>query len=216
MVANMLVGLLLAFLGLLVCFAGLRVFFITLPIVGFISGFYLGAAGIAAAFGEGFLSSLTAIFAGIVLGLIFAVLSYLFWYIGALLAAGSVGAFIGSGLMNALGIETDWIVFLAATTGGIILFALALILALPVYVVIVNTALFGAAGVIAGVLLLFNQIDRVHLGYGLVWAMIEASLFWLIVWIALSAVGMVLQLRTVAAVRLPEDRWVPARAVPAE
>lgn len=216
MVANMLIGLLLAFLGLVVCFAGLRVFFVALPIIGFVSGFYVGAAGIAAMFGEGFLSSLTGISAGLVLGLVFAMLSYLFWYVGALLAAGSAGALIGSGFMNAIGIETDWIVLLAAATGAVLLFALAFILALAIYVVIVNTAFVGAAGVIAGVLLLFNQIDRVHLGYGLVWAMIEASWFWLIVWIALSAVGMVLQLRTVAAVTLPEDRWVPARAVPAD
>lgn len=216
MVENILVGLLLGFFGLVVCFVGLRAFFIVLPVIGFFTGFFVGAAGTAAIFGESFLSSVIAVFAGLVVGLVFAVLSYLFWYVGALLAAGSAGALIGSGLMNLIGIETDWIVFTAAAIGGILVFVLALIIALPIYVVIVNTALVGSAGVIAGVLLIFNQIDIAHLGYGLVWAMIENSWFWLIVWLALAGVGIVVQLQTVPAVALPPDRWVPARAAPAE
>lgn len=216
MAADILVGLVIGFIGLVVCFAGLRVFFVALPATGFVLGYFVGADAIRAILGGSFLSSLTGAIVGLIVGIVFAVLSYLFWYVGALLSAGASGALIGSALMHAIGVNAGWVVFIAAAIAGILVFVLAFFVALPIYVVIVNTAFLGAAGVITGVLLIFSQITRADLGYGVAWAMIEKSWFWLIAWAVLVAIGLVVQLQTVAAITLPEDRWEPARPAPAK
>jgi hypothetical protein len=207
---DVVVGILVGLFGLLLCFAGLRVFFIALPFLGFIAGFFVGAAGVTAIFDEGFLSSLTGIIVGLIVGLVFGLLAYLLWYVGALLAAGSTGALLGSALMNAIGVDSGWAVFIAAAIGAVLLFVVAFILALPIYVVIVNTAFVGAAGVITGILLIFNQFDRADLGYGLAWATIEESWLWAIAWLVLAVLGVLTQLRSIAVITLPEDRWTTA------
>lgn len=210
--ADILVGALLGAVGLYVCFAGLRAFLIILPIIGFISGFFAGAAGVSAIFGDGFLSSVTGIGVGLVVGLVLAVLSYFLWYVGALLAAGSTGALIGSGIMNGIGVDSGWVVFIGAAIGAVLVFAIAFMLALPVYVVIVNTAFLGASGAVAGLLLVINQVDRADVGYGLAWATIEESWLWLIAWLVLAVAGMFTQVQSIANITLPEDRWASANA----
>jgi hypothetical protein len=207
---DIVVGILVGLFGLLLCFAGLRIFFIALPFLGFIAGFFVGAAGIAAIFGDGFLSTLSGVLVGLLVGVVFAVLSYLLWYVGALLSAGASGALIGSGLMSLFGVDSGWVIFIASAVGAVLLFVIALILALPVYIVIINTAFIGAAGVITGILLIFNQVNRSELEYGAAWATIEESAFWLIAWMALAVIGVLAQLRVIANVTLPDDRWAPA------
>lgn len=215
MVWDLLIGILLGLFGLIVCFAGLRVFFIALPIIGLIVGFFVGAAGVGAILGDSFLSGVLAVVVGIIIGLVFGVLAYLLWYVGALLAAGSTGALIGSGLMHAFGVDSGWVVFIAAATGFVLLFVIAFLLALPIYVVIVNTAFVGAAAVITGVLLIFNQFNRAELEYGLAWATIEESWLWAIAWLVLAVLGVLAQLRSISTVTLPEDRWTTASPSPA-
>jgi hypothetical protein len=166
---------------------------------------------VTAIFGDGFLSTVTGWVFGIVVGLIFAVLSYLVWYVGAIIAAGSVGALAGSGLMNAFDVDTDWIVFLAAAAGAVLVAFAALVLALPVWVVIFSTALAGAAGVIDGVMLVFDQIDLEDQERGAVWAMIDDSWFWLIVWAVIAGLGFAFQIRSIAEAVLPDDRWTRAQ-----
>lgn len=212
MMADILVGALLGAVGLYVCFAGLRTFLIVLPVVGFISGFFIGAAGVRSIAGESFLAGLTGAVVGLLVGLLLAALSYFLWYVGALLAAGSTGALFGSAIMNALGVDSGWGVFIGAAIGWIVVFAIAFMLALPVYVVIVNTAILGASGAVTGLLLLLNQFDRADLGYGLAWATIEESWLWLVAWLVLAVAGMFAQLNSISNITLPEDRWASAHA----
>src|SRR5215211_3370627 len=101
-------------LGLGVTFLGLRLFFIMLPIWGFIAGFYVGAEGFTVVFGDSCLSTVTGWVLGFFIGILFALLAFLFWYVGAIIAIGSVGATFGSGLMAAINVDTDWVVFLVA------------------------------------------------------------------------------------------------------
>ena len=210
---DFLLGLVAILLGLAVCFLGLRLWFIMLPIWGFVAGFFIGAGAFTAIFGDGFLSTATSWVVGFFFGLIFAVLSYLIWYVGAIIAAGSLGALLGSGLMAAFDVDNDWIVFIAAATGAILVALFALITALPVFVVAISTAAAGATAVIAGVMLVFDQIDNEQLERGATWAMIDDSWFWLIVWAVLAAIGIGFQLRPVEQMVLPEDRWTRASQV---
>jgi hypothetical protein len=59
-------------------------------------------------------------------------------------------------------------------------------------------------------LLIFNQFDRADLGYGLAWATIEESWLWAIAWLVLAVLGVLTQLRSIAVITLPEDRWTTA------
>jgi hypothetical protein len=214
---DIIVGIIAVAVGAAICFAGLRLWFALLPLWGFVAGFFVGAAAITAIFGDGFLSTVTGWVVGAVVGVVFALLSYLIWYIGAILAAASVGALIGSGLMAAFDVTNEWVIAIVAAVVGV-LFALgALIVALPVYVVIVNTAVVGAIAITSGVMLLFNRIDLDELDNGASWALINESWFWLLVWAALAIAGAVAQLRSMADAVLPEERWVraePGAAVP--
>ena len=70
------------FFGAVVAFAGYRFFLVLLPIWGFFFGFGLGAQTIQALFGEGFLSTITSWAVGFGVAVVFAGLSYLFYFIG--------------------------------------------------------------------------------------------------------------------------------------
>jgi hypothetical protein len=207
---DIIIGLILALMGVAVCFSGLRVFFVVLPVIGFVLGFYAGAAGVAIALGEGFLASFTGILMGLLVGVLFATISYAFWYIGALLSAGSTGALVGSWWMSAMGVE-GWIAFLFTMLIAVLFFGVAFMLALPIYVVVVNTAFLGAVATVAGVMLVFNQLGPADLGSATAWRTIEQSAFWLLVWFGLMTVGIVSQLRLLRTLTLPKDPWTPAK-----
>jgi hypothetical protein len=208
---DVLVGLLALVLGAAVCFLGLRIWFVLLPIWGFIAGFFLGADFVTAAFGDGFLSTVTGWIIGIVVGIALAVLSYFIWYAGAIIVAASVGALIGSGLMRAFDVNTDWVVFIVALAGAILFGLIALLINFPVYIVIINTALAGAVAAVTGAMLILNRIDLDELENGPAWAFISESWFWVLVWIVVAALGMGYQLTTLEEAAFPEDRWTRSR-----
>ena len=74
---GLLLGALAIGIGLAFAFWGFRVFLVLLPIWGFFAGFLLGANGVQYIFGEAFLATATGWVVGFLLGLLFAVLSYL-------------------------------------------------------------------------------------------------------------------------------------------
>lgn len=210
---DILFGLLAIAIGAAVCFAGLRLWFWLLPVWGFVIGFLGGAALISWLFdNHGFLSTTLGIVVGIVVGIGAALISYLWWYIGAILAAGSAGAMLGSTLFAAIGIDNSVVLFIVGLVFAV-LFALgALILALPVYMVVINTAIAGATVVIAGFLLVFDQLDRGEIGSLAAWTKIHDNWLLWIVWVVLAGAGIAAQLSIIRQVTLPEDRWtkVPA------
>lgn len=206
---GILAGVVLLALGALICFAGLRVFIIALPIWGFLAGFYVGAAAVQSIFGGGFLSTLTSWIGGVVIGLLAAAVSYLVWYVGVIIAAASVGALLGSGLLAALGVQAEWLVIMVSLVFAVVAAIASVILAAPVYVVMVSTAAAGAAALIAGVLLMVNTIDLAELERGATWAIISASWWWLLIWVVLAVTGLVAQWRLTVEPRFPSDRWRP-------
>ncbi len=211
---DLLVGIILIALGGFLALAGLRVFFIALPIMGFIVGMAGGLALMDHLFDNRFLSTTTGIIVGIVLGIVGAVISYMFWYVAIILGAAFIGASLGSGLMNAFNVNSQLLILAAAVVGAIILGLMTVLLDLPIYWVIVNTAFVGATILIAGVMLALNRIDRVDLGYGTVWAAIDESWFWVIAWVVVAAVGIGAQLSMITQAALPQEKWTklePAR-----
>ena len=214
-----LVGIILALIGLAVCFLGLRFWFILLPVFGAITGFFVGARVMQDIFGTGFLATTTSWIVGIIMAIVLALLSYFIWYAGAIIMAGAVGASLYSGLLHALFTNPwGWVLFIVALIGAIIFAVGALILNLPIYIIIVNSALIGAALAVAGLLTIFGTIEVTELANGAALAVVNetklgnASWLWVVAWIVVAAVGMYYQLRGVAETRLPEEKWVPAKA----
>ena len=216
---QVIIGILLALVGLGVCFFGLRYWFILLPVFGAVTGFFVGARVVQEVFGTGFLSTGVSWIVGIIVGLVFALLSWFVWYAGAIIMAGAVGASLFSGILHAI-FTNPWgiVLFVVALIGAVLFAAIALFLNLPIYIVIVNSALGGAALAVAGVLVLIGNIAVQELSTGATVAVADevrfqgAGIFWYIVWIVLAILGMLFQVQSVASVTLPEDKWVPARA----
>jgi hypothetical protein len=133
--------------------------------------------------------------------------------------AGAVGASLFSGIMHALFTHPwGWTLFIVALIGAVIFAAIALILNLPIYIVIVNSALGGASLAIAGLLTVMGRITIAELANGATVAVIDESRFqgagwlWVLLWLVVAVVGIFFQLQSIASVRLPEERWVPAQA----
>ncbi len=211
---DLLVGIILIVLGGFLALAGLRVFFIALPIMGFIVGMSGGLALMDHLFDNRFLSTTTGIIVGIVLGIVGAAISYIYWYVAIVLGAAFIGASLGAGLMNAFNVNSQFVILVVAVIGAIILGLMTVLLDLPIYWVIVNTAFVGATILIAGAMLALNRVDRVDLGYGTVWAAIDESWFWVIAWVVVAAVGIGAQLSMITQAALPQEKWTklePAR-----
>lgn len=207
---DFIVGVSVLLVGSAICCLGLRLWFITLPIWSFFAGFFIGADLVTAIAGDGFLSTVAGWIVGVAVGIGFALVAYYVWYAGQIIAAGSLGALLGSGLMAAVGVDSGWIVFLMAVLGAGVIALAALALDIPKYLVAFSTALAGAAAVVAGLLLIFGRADLEHFDLGVAWTMIDDSWFWLIVWAVVAAVGLSAQMRGMAELDLPKNRWTRA------
>jgi hypothetical protein len=191
------IGLLALLLGVAFCFAGYRFFRILIPIWGFFAGFSLGAEGVLALFGGGFLSTVTSWVIGLVVGLVIAVLAYLFYYAAVVILGGSVGYSIGTGFIALLGLSpTGFIAVIVGLVVAVVLALLIIVLNLPRILIIVFSALGGAGTILAGILLMLQRIPLEYLGYESVSAFIRNSWFWLIVWLVVAGAGMFVQWRT--------------------
>jgi hypothetical protein len=209
---DILLGLLLIVFGLSIAFMGAAVFFAILPMLGFVTGFFVGAALIQAIWSDGFLSTVAGWVVGFVFGVLFASVAYLWWYAGLLLAAGSLGALVGSGLARAMGQDSGTWHFLLALIGFIAFMAVAYVLKLPIYVLIVSTAVSGASLLVIGILLVFNRVDRADVAYGTASALIAESWWWTFMALMVAVVGAGAQLAMRERIRLPNEQWVSVNA----
>ncbi len=205
---DILIGIFLVVFGITIAFIGIQVFFAVLPILGFVAGFFSGAILVESIFGDGLLSTVGGWIVGAVIGVVFALVAWFWWYAGVLISAGSVGALLATTIAEAVGISSGWVLFIFAVIGMALVIMFALAVNLPIYVVIVNTAIAGASMVIGGVMLIFNQLDTEELEEGLAVATAEVSWWWVLAWAVVAAVGIGRQLALKDRIALPSDRWV--------
>jgi len=196
----LLVGLLAVAVGLAFAFYGFRLFLILLPIWGFFIGFLFGAGFVTALFGDGFLSTALSWIVGFGFAVVFALLSYLYYWFAVIFLGGSIGYALGLSLMAWLNITGNLIVFIVAIAFAVV-FALAFVfLRVPKYLVLVATAFGGAFAAIVGVALILNRVPLAALQAGLAGAYVRDSLSW--VWLAaaivLGVIGYFYQARLVA------------------
>jgi hypothetical protein len=182
--------------GSVLAFGGYRFFLILLPIWGFFFGFGLGAQTIQAIFGSGFLSDVTSWIVGFVVALIFAVLSYLFYIFAVALIAGSLGYVLGIWLMMAIGFDMGFITWLVGIIAGVAVSIAVLILNIQKWVIVIATALLGAAVIVGTFLTMFGSLPPQVLVANPVRFVLQTSPFWLFVYLVIAGMGVVAQFLT--------------------
>jgi len=191
--------LVIAILALLVgaafCFGGFRFFLILLPIWAFLVGFNVGTDAISAIFGDGSFATVTSWVVGFVVALVFAVLSYLFYWVAVVLLGAAVGYAIGASAWGLIGNEHGLVAFVVGIICAFVLGAVTLFLNVPKYLVVLLSAIGGAATILAGWFLLIGQISSDQVYWTTVGALIKDSWFYLIVFAALAVAGLVVQMR---------------------
>lgn len=210
---GLLLGLLAVAIGLAFCFYGFRVFLILLPIWGFFAGFLLGANGVTALFGDAFLATATGWVVGFLLGLLFAVLSYLYYWVAVILLGGALGYQLTIGLFEWLNLNAEgWIAFISALIVGAIFAVGFFLLHMPAVLVIVASAISGGAAAVAGVLVGLGLVPYQGLQHGVlgVYNTHDLSFIWAIAAIVLAFAGAIYQARTVAdmAAAITEDKYM--------
>ena len=204
---DLLAAIILIAVGAAALFVGFRLWLILLPIFGFFVGFVVGAELISTWLGDGFLQNVLGIVVGAVTAVIFAFLAIFWWWAGVVLVLAGFGFAIGYGLLPAIGMENaDVLSWVIGLTIAAIFAVAAVVLRMPRALVIVATSLWGSGAVLAGVLVILNQVDVENLGFGAVDQVITQSFFWFMAWIALAVVGMAAQAFTSDPISLvPED-----------
>jgi hypothetical protein len=196
-------------LGAVLLLVGYRFFLLLLPIWGFVAGLWLGAETVSILLGEGFLVSVTGLAVGFVVGLIMAILSYLFYAVGVLLLGASFGYWLTAGLMYAIGFESGFLVTIAGVITAIIFATLTVMLDVKKHLAIIMTAFGGAGGISLAILLIFGVIAPEQLqagGAAALAGVIEDSVFWLLIWLALAIGGIIFQESTTREYYIEYDR----------
>jgi len=195
---TILVALFALVLGAFFLLWGYRVFMVMLPIWGFFAGFWVGAQTIGLLLGGGFLATTTGWVVGFVVGLLFALFSYLFYMVGVALVAGAVGAALVTGFLSLFGMDSGFLVFMLAVVGALVMAGLTIFLNLQKYVIIALTAVGGANAVLLSVLLLLGRVnvDQLQRAGSSIRPILQDSWFWALAWLVLAIAGLIFQIRT--------------------
>jgi hypothetical protein len=195
---QLLVGIVAIALGAAYMLLGYRLALILLPIWGFFAGFIFGAQIMQEFFGEGFLSTTISWVVGAGVGLVFAVLSYLFWYMAVVIAFASVGYWLGWGFMTLVGFqETGFIAFAIGLLIGAAFAVAAFVTGVPLAALVVITAVGGAHALVAGLMVLLGTIDVSDLGTGVANAIITQNVGWWFAALGLAVASIIFQLKTI-------------------
>ena len=185
-------------LGAAFCFFGFRFFLILLPIFAFVLGFNVGTDATTAIFGDGTFATVTSWVVGFIAALAFAIFSYLFYYIAIAVLGGAVGYALGASAWGLIGNEYGAIALVIGLAVGAVFAVGVLMLNVPKYLVVVLTALGGAATILAGWFILIDKIPSDNIHWTQVGFLIRDSWFYLIVWGVIVAAGIIVQMRAPA------------------
>ena len=197
---GLLLGALAVAIGIAFAFWGFRVFLVLLPIWGFFAGFLLGANGVDYILGDGFLGTTTGWVVGFLLGLLFAVLSYLYYWVAVILLGGALGYQLTIGLLQWIGFDADGIIAFALALVGGALFAVGFfLLQMPAVLVIVATAISGAAATVAGIAIALGILDLEEMSGGIFGVHAASDMGWigLILVVGLAFAGAIYQTRMI-------------------
>ena len=190
---NVIAGALLLFLGGVIAFGGYRLFLVILPIYGFFFGLAFGAHSIQALFGEGFLSTTTSWVVGFFVGLLFGLLSYLFWIFAVALLAGSFGYGLVAAFFGLFEAELNVLVWIVGVLVGLVFAVGAVVLNLQKVVVIVATSLLGGWAIVATLLFLFTSLTQEQIAENGMQEVLDDHPLYFLLFAVVAAFGMVFQ-----------------------
>ncbi len=181
--------------GAALIFGGYRLFLVFLPIWGFFFGLGLGAQTVQVIFGTEFLATVTSWVVGFIVGVIFAVLSYLFYMVAVAILSGSFGYALAVGLLTAIGLNYGFLVWLIGIVVAVIAAFIVLRYNIQKYAIIIITAAGGTAAVIFVLLAAFGDLSLLELVGNPVMSAIQNSFWWLIFFVAVALAGIVVQIQ---------------------
>jgi hypothetical protein len=193
--ALMVGGIITLLFGSVLLLAGYRFFLFLLPILGFVFGFGLGAEAVQAIFGDAFLSTVTSWVVGFGVALVFAVLSYLFYFAAVAIIGGALGYTLAVGLLQAIGLNFGFVVWLVGLVAAVVVGVGVLVLNVQKWVVILATAVLGS-GVIVGCFLFLFGGPAAQVLQNPVRVALQASPWWTLAFVVLAVVGIVGQFQT--------------------
>lgn len=193
--ADIVLGLFAILAGVVMLFAGQLVLRFVIPIWGFFAGFAFGAGLWAGLADERFLGTVLGWVTGFVFALIFAVFAYLYYAVAVIIAMAAFGFAIGAGLVAALGIDWNWLAVLVGLVVGAVIGIVSVMGNMPMIVLAVASAIAGAVSTVAGLMLVFGQLDSADFTKATVTSAIHASWFWYALVVVLALVGIVAQTR---------------------
>ena len=196
-IEGILVGIAAIVVGAGWAFYGLRLFTIILPIWALFFGFITGVQWGQDVFGQGFLGTVTSWVIGGVLALVLAALSYFWYYFAVTLAVGALGYTLGVGLMDLLGIDSGFLGLIAGLAVGAVFAIGTFILGVPAVLIVLVSAISGAAAMVNGVLIILGRIKVDDLDSGLLSGLMTDTVIGVVAWVAIAVVAALYQLRGV-------------------
>jgi hypothetical protein len=201
-VQDVVLGLLAVLVGAVFCFRGYLTMRIIIPIWGAFGGFVLGSALVAASDGNGLLRSGLAWIVGIVVGVVFGVLAYLFFEVSVVLAMSWIGFALGVSAMVALGVSWQWLIVVVGVVCGLVLAVIALAGNMPMVLLTVLTATSGASTMVSGILLLTNKLQTEEITEsGTITDRVDDGWWWYAIWGGLVVAGIVAQFAAADRIR---------------
>lgn len=199
---DVVLGLLALLVGAVFCFRGYLTMRIIIPIWGAFGGFVLGSALVAASDGNGLLRSGLAWIVGIVVGVVFGVLAYLFFEVSVVLAMSWIGFALGVSAMVALGVSWQWLIVVVGVVCGLVLAVIALAGNMPMVLLTVLTATSGASTMVSGILLLTNKLQTEEITEsGTITDRVDDGWWWYAIWGGLVVAGIVAQFAAADRIR---------------
>jgi hypothetical protein len=203
---DVVIGVLAVAIGALFCFRGYLAMRIIIPIWGAFVGFMLGAGIAASIENQGFLTTVLGWILGLVLAIVIAALAYLYYEVSVAIVLGGIGFVLGTGLMAALGVTWSWVVVPVGVAVGLVLAVIAILADLPAILLVVLTALGGAATIVGGVMLLVGTVDLDELDRETT-ERLDLGGWWYALQIGLAIAGIVAQRRDAARRQRLEQAW---------
>jgi hypothetical protein len=198
---DVIVGIAAIVIGGVFCFWGYFAMRIVIPIWGFFAGFMLGAGATSFFDNSEFLSTVLGWILGFFIGLLFALIAYLFYEIAVVLAFAAIGFTFGSGLMAALNIDWNWFVILIGVAVGVLFGIFAAVAQLPMAILVVFSTIAGALTTTAGLMLVFNALDTEDFSNDKVVDLIDDKWWWWVIAFALAIAGLVAQMKVITTMR---------------
>lgn len=205
--SDIVIGILAVIVGGMFCFRGVVAMRFVIAMWGAFVGLNLGAGLVSAITGDGFFGTALGWIVGVIVGVVFSLLAYLYYAVAVTLMTASAGFALGTAAMAAIGVTWNWVVVVIGALVGVALAVLALAANLPAVLLVLVSAFGGAVAVVGGVMLLVGTIDTADFDRGTLTDTIAHDWWWYALYLVLVIAGAIAQTRLLGRERVLRDQW---------